>query len=134
MKKLLLSLLTLIIIGAASAQSKKETVSSVDVNAPTMSLIYQVFDEQGNPLGTIDLQIYDRQRQLDDISIRRMNDQLRGNDPIRPKIKIIAMPEVGPAAFRLAESMDEISKPVDNKTVLLVDYTALLDAMRTKYS
>jgi hypothetical protein len=140
MKKILilvgLTFVMLVISNIANGQTKKgeETVTEITVATPTMSLIYQVFDESGNPLGTLDLQIYDRKGQFDDINIRRMVDQVKGNDPIRPKIKLIALPEIDARSYKIAESMDEIYMEVDNRKVLLVDYMVLLEAMRVKYN
>jgi len=134
MKKLILLFLTLGLLASTYAQKAKDTVSEVAVAAPTFSIIYEVTDDAGEPLGALELQVYDRKLQTEGIQFKRLNDQVRGLDPIRPKVKLIHLPEVGGLAYKLAESLEEIRQPVDGVTVLLVDYMVLLEAKRTKYN
>jgi hypothetical protein len=129
----ILALLSLATV-TAYAQKTKDTVSEVAVAAPTFSIIYEVTDDAGEPLGALELQVYDRKLQTEGIQFKRLNDQVRGLDPIRPKVKLIHLPEVGGLAYKLAESLEEIRQPVDGVTVLLVDYMLLLEAKRTKYN
>ena len=59
-----------------------------------------------------------------------MSDQIKGLDPIRPELKLILIEGLN---YRLAESLAELKLPVDNETVIMVNYMVILDAIRTKY-
>lgn len=132
-----LLVLTIGIYSQTNAQSRKvigETITNIDTSSPTFSIILEAKDEQGNDLGMLEIHVVDRKHQLVGVKMQRLSDQVKGNDPIRPKIKIIQVPEIDDRTYKIAENMDELYLPVDNKKVLLVDYMILLEAMRTKYN
>jgi hypothetical protein len=134
---LVLFVLTIGIYSNVNAQSRKvanETVSNIDTSSPTFSVILEVKDENGNEMGMLEINVIDRKHQLVGVKIRRLEDQSHGNDPMRPKIKVIQVPEISERTYKIAESMDEVYQPVDNKKVLLLDYVILLQAMKTQYN
>ena len=114
----------------ANAQKKGDTVTDIMVSSPVASIIYDLKDDSGNSLGSVDLQIFDRKHQMQDMKMRRMSDQIKGLDPIRPELKLILMEGLN---YRLAESLTELKMAVDNETVIMVNYMVILDAIRTKY-
>jgi hypothetical protein len=114
----------------ANAQKKGETVTDILVSSPVASIIYDLKDDSGNSLGSVDLQIFDRKHQMQDMKMRRMSEQIKGLDPIRPELKLILLEGLN---YRLAESLAELKLPVDNETVIMVNYMVILDAIRTKY-
>ena len=122
--------ISLILSEDANAQKKRGNVTSISVNSPVASIIYDLKDDSGNSLGSVDLQIFDRKHQMQDIKMRRMSEQIQGLDPIRPDLKLIFMEGLN---YRLAESLAELKLPVDNETVIMVNYMVILDAIRTKY-
>lgn len=115
------------------AQKKSEFETQINTTTPIFSVVWEGKDDNGNDLGMLDIQIVDRINQLGSVKMKRLNDQVKGNDPIRPKLKLIAYPEVDARTYRLAESMEELQMPVDNTKVLLIDYVIILEAMRVKY-
>lgn len=125
--------INIIIQSESKAQSKKDFETELNTSSPTFSIIWQAKDDQGNDIGMMELHIMDRQNQLVGVKMQRLSDQVKGNDPIRPKIKIINVPEINDRTFKIAETMDELYQPVDNKKVFLIEYTILLEAMRIKY-
>lgn len=136
MKKLLGLLFigfVLISFNSNAQQKKGDMETQINTTTPIFSVILEVKDDQGNDLGMLDIQVVDRKNQIVDVKFRRMSDQLKGNDPIRPKVKLIHYPEVDERTYRLAESMEELQMPVDNKKVLLTEYMILLEAMRVRY-
>jgi hypothetical protein len=114
----------------ANAQKKGDTVTDILVSSPVASIIYDLKDDSGNSLGSVDLQIFDRKHQMQDMKMRRMSEQIKGLDPIRPELKLILLEGLN---YRLAESLAELKLPVDNETVIMVNYMVILDAIRTKY-
>jgi hypothetical protein len=114
----------------ANAQKKGDTVTDIMVSSPVASIIYDLKDDSGNSLGSVDLQIFDRKHQMQDMKMRRMSEQIKGLDPIRPELKLILLEGLN---YRLAESLAELKLPVDNETVIMVNYMVILDAIRTKY-
>ena len=114
----------------ANAQKKGDTVTDIVVSSPVASIIYDLKDDSGNSLGSVDLQIFDRKHQMQDMKMRRMSEQIKGLDPIRPELKLILIEGLN---YRLAESLAELKLPVDNETVIMVNYMVILDAIRTKY-
>jgi hypothetical protein len=114
----------------ANAQKKGDTVTDIVVSSPVASIIYDLKDDSGNSLGSVDLQIFDRKHQMQDMKMRRMSEQIKGLDPIRPELKLILLEGLN---YRLAESLAELKLPVDNETVIMVNYMVILDAIRTKY-
>jgi hypothetical protein len=114
----------------ANAQKKGDTVTDILVSSPVASIIYDLKDDSGNSLGSVDLQIFDRKHQMQDMKMRRMSEQIKGLDPIRPELKLILIEGLN---YRLAESLAELKLPVDNETVIMVNYMVILDAIRTKY-
>lgn len=125
--------INIIIQSESKAQSKKDFETELNTSSPTFSIIWQAKDDQGNDIGMMELHIMDRQNQLVGVKMQRLSDQVKGNDPIRPKVKIINVPEINDRTFKIAETMDELYQPVDNKKVFLIEYTILLEAMRIKY-
>lgn len=115
------------------AQKKSDFESQINTTTMIFSVILEMKDDNGNDLGMLDIQIVDRINQLVNVKSKRLNDQVKGNDPIRPKLKLIAYPEIDGRTYRLAESMSELKMEVDNDKVLLVDYMIILEAMRVKY-
>lgn len=115
------------------AQKKSDFESQINTTTMMFSVILEIKDDNGNELGMLDIQIVDRINQLVNVKSKRLNDQVKGNDPIRPKLKLIAYPEIDGRTYRLAESMAEIKMEVDNDKVLLIDYMVILEAMRVKY-
>jgi hypothetical protein len=137
MKKLILfSFLAFAAIATASAQKKGgETETSIEVNYPIFSVIYQEGeDADGNPLGMADLQIHDRKGQNNDVSLNRLDAKARGVDPISPKVKLIFMEDLGGYNFRFTENMEERQRPPDGVNVILVDWKVLLEAWRIKFN
>ena len=134
MKKLLLLLtISLSFVGVTEAQKKGNTVTEIQTASPIFYFIYEKFDEQGNELGTVELQIHDRQRQFVSMGYNRLSDKAKGDDPKNPLIKLIQLPDVGLLAFRQAESLEELDLPVDNKTVIVVRLNKLREAARIVY-
>ncbi len=125
---------SLMITDDANAQSKKtEYVSHIDTSSPVFYFIYEKKSPDGEELGTVELQIHDRTHQFVSMGYDRLNDQAKGNDPKNPLIKLIQMPEVSPLAFRQAESLEELDKPVDGLTVISVRLNSLKEAARIIY-
>jgi len=115
------------------AQKKSEFESQINTTTPMFSVVWEAKDDQGNDLGMLDIQIVDRLNQLVSVKMKRLNDQVKGNDPIRPKIKLISYPDIDTRTYRLAESMEELQLPVDNIKVILIEQAVILEAMRIKY-
>jgi len=122
--------LSLIISSEANAQKKGDTVAEIAVSSPVASIIYDLKDDSGNSLGSVDIQVFDRLHQMQDMKMRRMSEQIKGLDPIRPELKLILLDGLN---YRLVESLAELKMPVDNETVIMVNYMTILDAIRTKY-
>lgn len=122
--------ISLMLSSDANAQKKGDTVTDILVSSPVASIIYDLKDDSGNSLGSVDLQIFDRKHQMQDMKMRRMSEQIKGLDPIRPELKLILLEGLN---YRLAESLAELKLPVDNETVIMVNYMVILDAIRTKY-
>lgn len=135
MKKIIL-LFTLMLVSAGLigtdvyAQKKGDTVAEMAVSSPVASIIFDLKDDSGKSMGSVDLQIFDRKHQMQDMKMRRMSEQIKGLDPIRPELKLILMEGLN---YRLAESLAELKMVVDNETVIMVNYMTVLDAIRTKY-
>lgn len=133
MKKLILAI-AIIFAGIFSATAQKaadkETVKQVDTASPTFDFIYT--GEEGN--GAVRIEIYDRQHQFTSMGTKRLSVRANGGDPSNYRVKLINMPEVGPLAFRQAESLEEAKAPVDGLTVIEVFYLDLLEAARIKYN
>jgi hypothetical protein len=122
--------ISLMLSSDANAQKKGDTVTDILVSSPVASIIYDLKDDSGNSLGSVDLQIFDRKHQMQDMKMRRMSEQIKGLDPIRPELKLILLEGLN---YRLAESLAELKLPVDNENVIMVNYMVILDAIRTKY-
>jgi hypothetical protein len=122
--------ISLILSSEANAQKKGDTVTDIEVASPVASIIFDLKDDAGISLGSVDLQIYDRKHQMQDMKMRRISEQVKGLDPIRPEIKLILMDGLN---YRLAESLAELKQPVDNEKVIMVNYMVILDAIRTRY-
>jgi len=134
MKKILLLLaLSLSFVGVTEAQKKGNSVTEINTASPVFYFIYEKVDDSGNELGTVELQIHDRQHQFVSMGYDRLNDKARGEDPKNPLIKLIQIPEISLLAFRQAESLEELDLPVDNKTVITVRLNKLKEAARIVY-
>lgn len=139
MKKIIL--ITLLLIGSigfintAEAQKKgNDTEIQISVNYPVFSYEYiEGEDQDGNPLGKVDLQVHDRKGQTDDFNYHEMNAKSRDNQPLKGKLKVIFYEELGGFNFRLAETMEERNTPPNGTTCLLLEEVKLLPAHRVKY-
>jgi len=135
MKKILI-LLSFVILGTiqlSNAQTTKGQYTELKTASPVFYFIYEMKSESGEDLGTVELQIHDRKHQFVSMSFDRLNDQAKGNDPKNPFIKLIQIPEIDKLAFRQAESLEELQKPVDNLTVIMVRLSKLREASRIIY-
>jgi hypothetical protein len=114
----------------AQKSADKVTVKSVDTASPTFDFIYE--GEDGD--GAVRIEIHDRQHQFTGMSNKRLNTRANGGDPTNYQIKLVNIPELGPLAFRQAESLEEAKAAVDGVTVIMVRYLDLLEAARIKYN
>jgi hypothetical protein len=117
----------------AEAQTVKGKFTELKTVSPVFYFIYEMKSESGEEMGTVELQIHDRKHQFVSMSFDRLNDQAKGNDPKNPFIKLIQIPEIDKLAFRQAESLEELQKPVDNLTVIMVRLSKLREASRIIY-
>jgi hypothetical protein len=135
MKKILI-LISFVILGTiqlSNAQTTKGQYTELKTASPVFYFIYEMKNDSGEELGTVELQIHDRKHQFVSMSFDRLNDQAKGNDPKNPFIKLIQIPEIDKLAFRQAESLEELQKPVDNLTVIMVRLSKLREASRIVY-
>lgn len=125
--------LSLIVATESKAQTKKGQFTELKTVSPVFYFIYEAKTDSGEDLGTVELQIHDRKHQFVSMGYDRLSDQAKGNDPKNPYIKLIQIPEIDPLAFRQAESLEELQKPVDNLTVIMVRLNKLREAARIVY-
>jgi hypothetical protein len=135
---IVIPLILLLISNTSNVYAQKkgvETETTINVNYPVLSYEYiEGTDDDGNPLGKVDLQIYDRKGQSNDFSYYEMNAKSRNNQPIKGQIKVIFYEELGGFNFRFTETMEERKRTPDGTTCLLLDETKLLPAHRVKFS
>jgi hypothetical protein len=133
MKKLILLFALsagMVLTATAQKSADKATVKSVDTASPTFDFVYE--GEEGD--GAVRLEIHDRQHQFTSFSFFRLNDRAKSRDGINYRVKLINLPELGPLAFKQAESLEEAKAAPDGVTVILVRYLDLIEAARIKYN
>lgn len=117
----------------ALAQKKKDTETSINTATSTFAMILEVKDADGNEMGMLEIQVVDRKNQFASLEMQRIIDKANQKDPIAPKIKLIALPEIDMRTYKIAESMEEVKMAVDGEKVLLINYLDLIEAIRVKY-
>jgi hypothetical protein len=133
MKKLILTaafVTACALTASAQRSADKDTVKEVATASPTFDFIY--IGEEGN--GAVRIEIYDRKHQFTSMGNKRLSVRANGGDPSNYRVKLINMTEVGPLAFRQAESLEEARATVDGLTIIEVFYLDLLEAARIKYN
>lgn len=119
--------ISLMINTEANAQGKKSnpTVTNINTESPWFEFIYG--GESKDKTG-VRIMVQDRQRQYVGMSYARMKAQSNSQDPLNYWVKLVQAPEVGPLAFRQAESLEENALPEDGLTVLVVRLKDLQEA------
>ena len=126
--------LSLIFSTDANAQKGKDpTVKEITTYTPVLFYIYEKVNDAGEELGTVEIQVYDRLHQFVSFEMDKLVMQAKGNDVPNPLVKLIHMPEVGALAFRQAKSLEELDRPVDGLTTLVVREKKLRAASRVVY-
>ena len=126
--------LSLIFSPDANAQKGKDpTVKEITTYTPVLFFIYEKMSESGEELGTVEIQVYDRLHQFVSFDMDKLVDQAKGNDIRNPLVKLILMPEISALTFRQAESLEELDRPVDGLTTLIVREKKLRETSRVVY-
>lgn len=144
MQKKIIKLFTFIVIGFifsvmiqnnsyAQKVNKKDFQTELLTNSPVYSIVLEVKDDSGEDLGMLEIQVIDRQNQFESVKNERLISQAKGLDPIRPKVKVILVPEISLRTYKVAESMEELRQPVDGTNVLILDYMVLNEAKRITF-
>jgi hypothetical protein len=102
-----------------------ESVTQIDVNTPTMSLLVTIKDSTGMDI-TVPILVIDRKGQIDEIAMKRLHQKANGSDVIKPNLKAIQMPEIDGRLFRLTESIEEAMMKVDSIKVIPLRFTDLI--------
>jgi translation elongation factor EF-G len=126
--------LSLMLSNDANAQKGKDpTVKDITTYTPVLFYIYEKVNDAGEELGTVEIQVYDRLHQFVSFEMDKLVMQAKGNDVPNPLVKLIQMPEIGALAFRQAESLEELDRPVDGLTTLVVREKKLRATSRVVY-
>jgi len=126
--------LSLIFSPDANAQKGKDpTVKEITTYTPVLFYIYEKVNEAGEELGTVEIQVHDRLHQFVSFDMDKLVDQAKGNDIRNPLVKLIQMPEISALTFRQAESLEELDRPVDGLTTLVVREKKLRATSRVVY-
>lgn len=110
----------------ANAQAKKNPVkvSNIEVSAP---------------MGTIEilgvsLDIHDLTGQSDLLDQHRLEDAAKGLIPRNPVMTLIKDENLGPRAYRFAETLEEAKKEDDGIQVLKIEYEVIRKNKRTRFN
>jgi len=126
--------LSLIFSTDANAQKGKDpTVKEITTYTPVLFYIYEKVNDAGEELGTVEIQVYDRLHQFVSFEMDKLVEQAKGNDIRNPLVKLILMPEISALTFRQAESLEELDRPVDGLTTLVVREKKLRETSRVVY-